>query len=72
MYKVIVKKARGKKVKVTANEWGIPNGETRARLQSYIGMLARTTIPIDIPTWPNVDPELKSKLWLDLQVLDQL
>ncbi|XP_074347390.1 uncharacterized protein LOC141686242 [Apium graveolens] len=67
MYKVIVKKARGKKVKVTANEWGIPNGETRARLQSYIGMLARTTIPIDIPTWPNVDPELKSKLWLDLQ-----
>lgn len=72
MYKVIVKKARGKKSKVTFNEWGIPNGETRARLQSYIGMLARTTIPIDIPSWPSVDPELKSKLWLDIQVLDQL
>lgn len=71
MYKVIVKKARGKKFKVTTNEWGIPCGETRARLQSYIGMLARTTIPIDIPSWPTVDPELKSKLWLDLQVLEE-
>ena len=69
MYKVVVKKARGKKTKVTFNDWGIADGETRARLQSYIGMLARTTIPIDITSWPNVDPELKSKLWLDLQVL---
>lgn len=69
MYKVVVKKARGKKTKVTFNDWGIADGETRARLQSYIGMLARTTIPIDIASWPNVDPELKSKLWIDIKVL---
>lgn len=69
MYKVIVKKTRGKKTKVACDEWGIPNGETRARLQSYIGMLARTTVPIDIGSWPVVDPELKSKIWLDIQVL---
>lgn len=69
MYKVVVKKARGKKTKVTFNDWGIADGETRARLQSYIGMLARTLIPIDIASWPKVDPELKSKLWIDIQVL---
>ncbi|KAL8105111.1 hypothetical protein AgCh_029053 [Apium graveolens] len=67
MHKVIVKKARGKKFKVTCNQWGIPNGETRARLQSYIGMLVRTTIPIDIANWTSVDPELKSKIWIDIQ-----
>ena len=64
-----MKKVRGKKSKVTCDEWGIPNGETRARLQSYIGMLARTTVPIDIVSWPVVDPELKSKIWLEIQVL---
>lgn len=72
MYKVIAKKSHGKKSKVTSNEWGIPCGETRARLQSYIGMLARTTIPIDIQTWPNVNSELKSKLWLEIQVLNKM
>lgn len=69
MYKVIVKKAHGKKSKVTCDEYGMPNGETRARLQSYIGMLARTTVPIDIESWPKVDPELKAKIWMDIQVL---
>lgn len=67
MYIVVVHKAHGKKCKVTVNEWGVPNGETRAKLQSYIGMLARTTIPIDIDMWPKVDPELKSKLLLDIK-----
>lgn len=69
MYKVIVKKSREKKSKVTCGEWGIPNEEIRACLQSYIGMLAMTTIPIEIDSWQNVDPELKSKIWIDIQVL---
>lgn len=69
MYKVVVKKARGKKTKVTFNEWEIPHGETRAQLQSYIGMLVRTMIPIVIASWPNVDTELKSKLWINILVL---
>lgn len=30
-------------------------------------MAARTMIPIDIESWPNVDPELKAKLWLDIK-----
>lgn len=68
MHKVIVRKSRGKKFKVTCNEFGAPNGETRKKLQSYIGMLARTMIPIDIPSWPQVDSTLKSKIWIDIQV----
>lgn len=68
MYKVVKKKAHGKKYKIRYNDDGTPVGSTRTTLQSYIGMLARTTVPIDIPSWPNVDPELKGKLWDDVQV----
>lgn len=68
MYKVVAKKVQGKKSKVICNEHGVPIGQTRHTLQSYVGMLARSMIPIDIPNWPSVDPELKEKLWLDIQV----
>lgn len=67
MYKVIVRKARGKKFKVSCNELGAPTGSARPKLQSYVGYAARSMIPIDIPSWPHVDPELKSKLWQDIQ-----
>lgn len=68
MHKVVMKKAQGKKFKVRYNEIGVPVGDTRHTLQSYIGMIARTMVPIDIPSWPHVDPELKQKLWIDVQV----
>ena len=68
MHKVVAKKAKGKKYKIRYNKLGVPTGETRPTLQSYIGMLARNMIPIDILSWPHVDPELKAKLWLDVQV----
>ncbi|KAL8147496.1 hypothetical protein AgCh_004988 [Apium graveolens] len=35
--------------------------------ESYIGHLERTMIPIDIDSWPNMDQELKDKLWLDIK-----
>ena len=69
MHKVVVRKAQGKKFKVTCNELGVPEGDTRKTLQSYIGMLARTMVPIDIASWLEVDPVLKEKIWLDVQVL---
>lgn len=69
MYKVVVKKALNRKIKVTYNALGVPNGSTRHTLQSYVGMLARTMVPIDIPSWPNVESNLKQKLWLDVQVI---
>lgn len=68
MQKVILKKAQGKKFKVRCNGIGIPVGDTRHTLQSYIGMLARTMVPIDIPSWPKVATELKQKIWNDIEV----
>ena len=69
MYKVIVKKAMGKKFKVTYNTTGNPNGRERHTLQSYIGMLARTMVPINVNSWPEVDADLKDRLWEDIQVM---
>ena len=48
MHKVVAKKAKGKKYKIRYNKLGVPIGETRPTLQSYIGMLARNMIPFDI------------------------
>ncbi|XP_062011742.1 uncharacterized protein LOC133728340 isoform X2 [Rosa rugosa] len=67
LYKVLVKKALGKKFKVSYTETGNPNGRIRHTLQSYIGMLARTKVPINIVSWPDVDGDLKDRLWLDVQ-----
>lgn len=68
LHKVLVKKARGKKFKIRYNEFGVPIGNTRKTLQSYIGMLARTMIPIDISNWTKVDADVKAKLWDDVKV----
>lgn len=68
-HKVVVKKAQGKRFRVQYNQFGEPVGDTRCTLQSYIGHLARTMIPIDIDSWPRVDRELKEKLWLDVKVI---
>jgi hypothetical protein len=69
MYKVVVKKAMGKKFKVTYNTTGNPNGRERHTLQSYIGMLARTMVPINVNSWPDVDADLKDRIWEDIQVM---
>lgn len=68
MYKVVVKKAQGKKLKVWTNMYGEPVGDTRQKLQSYIGMLARTMILIDIESWPKADREFQNNLWTDVEV----
>ena len=65
---VILKKARGKKIKVSCTPHGTPNGPTRKTLQSYIGTLARTMVPINVSSWPNVDKDLKESIWEDVEV----
>ncbi|XP_062006048.1 uncharacterized protein LOC133723246 [Rosa rugosa] len=67
MYNVLIKKALGKKLKVTYTDTGNPNGRARHNLQSYIGMLARKMVPINIESWPAVDKDLKDKIWIDVQ-----
>lgn len=68
MHKVVVRKAQGKKAKVSCNAHGVPVGNARHSLQSYTGMLARTMIPIDYPNWSKVPDELKEKIWIDVKV----
>ena len=69
MYKVVVKKVMGKKFKVTYNTNGNPNGPIRHPLQGYIGMLARTMVPINVKGWPDVDADLKDRIWEEIQVM---
>ena len=68
MHPIILKKALGRKNKVSSTRHGTPNGPTRSTLQSYIGTLARTMVPIDIPNWPSVDSDLKERIWEDVEV----
>ncbi|XP_062027082.1 uncharacterized protein LOC133743232 [Rosa rugosa] len=54
---------RGKKLTVKFNDKGEPVGKVANEMQSYIGVLARTKIPISIPDWRDVDPDEKEKIW---------
>ncbi|KAL8088632.1 hypothetical protein AgCh_038419 [Apium graveolens] len=67
MHKVVTKKAQRQKFKIRYNRIGIPIGDTRHTLQSYIDMLARTMVPIDLENWLTMDEELKAKIWSDVQ-----
>ncbi|KAL8123712.1 hypothetical protein AgCh_011634 [Apium graveolens] len=67
MHKVVMKRAQGKKFKIRCNKLGIPMVDERDKLQSYLGMLARIMVPINIPSWPEVDPNLKSKILDDIR-----
>ena len=68
MYKVVVRKAMGKKTKISCNAHGVPTRDARHNLQSYTGMLARTMVPIDYPNWSKVPDVLKEKIWIDVKV----
>ncbi|KAK9939272.1 hypothetical protein M0R45_015973 [Rubus argutus] len=54
---------RGKKLKVVFNAKGEPIGTAAKEMQSYIGVLARSKVPISVPDWREVDPEIKQKIW---------
>lgn len=68
MHHVIVKKALGRKVQVQYNTHGVTVGQARQTLASYIGVKARTTVPIIEESWPKVDKDLKKKIWEDVEV----
>lgn len=69
MHKLVKNIPHGQKYKVIYNECGIPIGSTRYILQSYVGMLARHMVPIDMSSWPNVSSDLKEKIRDDVQVI---
>lgn len=52
-------------------EWDVrhcPIGEFADRFKTYVGVCARTHIPISIDDWEHVDESLKETIWLDIQV----
>ena len=61
---------RGQRIVVQLTEKGEPIGKEAGNMQSFIGVLARTKIPISIPDWRDVDEDEKQKIWESVQVID--
>lgn len=68
MHRIVRRKLLGVRKNVEYNEKGQPHGKAAKEMQSYIGVLARTKIPITIPSWKKVDMEMKNKLWESVEV----
>ncbi|PRQ24318.1 putative transposase, Ptta/En/Spm, plant [Rosa chinensis] len=68
MHRIVRQKLLGVRKNVEYNEKGQPHGKAAKEMQSYIGVLARTKIPITIPTWKKVDAESKNKLWESVEL----
>ena len=69
MARVTKRLIRGIKLPIESDDRGTPIGKNAADMQSYIGVLARTTIPIIFDDWRNVDDEPKEKIWEAIQVI---
>ncbi|XP_040374653.1 uncharacterized protein LOC121052830 [Rosa chinensis] len=67
MNKITRRLIRAKKLKVNSNADGEPIGKAAKEMQSYIGVLARTKIPISINDWRNVPLDEKDKIWNSIQ-----
>lgn len=72
MHRIVRRKLLGVRKNVEYNEKGQPHGKAAKEMQSYIGVLARTKIPITIPSWKKVDAETKNKLWESVEVCQSL
>ncbi|KAL5544883.1 hypothetical protein UlMin_008667 [Ulmus minor] len=63
---IIRKKIHGSRSTVTVNRRGQLVSPTTVELQSYVGVLARQSVPITITKWHKVPNELKNKIWEQL------
>ena len=66
--KSMITKSKGIKLQVKYNLDGIFIGESTVHLTSYLGVLARTMVPIRYQTWHVVPKQLKDKLWDSIEV----
>ena len=62
------KQKQGVKLPVKYNLDGIFIRESAVHLTSYLGVLARTIVPIRYKTWHVVPKQLKDKLWDSIEV----
>lgn len=68
MHRIVKNKNTGKKLVVEYTPKGKPYGKVASELASYIGVLARTTVPISVESWPKVEKDLKNKIWESVEV----
>lgn len=62
MHRIVRRKILGIKLLVPFNNKGEPYGDAGSEMQSYIGVLARTKVPICIDSWTHVPKERKNKI----------
>ncbi|KAL6319056.1 hypothetical protein AAG906_001529 [Vitis piasezkii] len=65
---IIRNRNRGIKLVIKYNADGIYVGESSVHLTSYLGVLARTMVPIRYNTWRDVPEQLKDKLWDSIEI----
>ena len=68
--KSMIIKNRSKRIKllIKYNQDGIYVGDSFVHLTSYLGVLARTMVPIRYRDWQDVPIPLKDKLWDSIEV----
>ena len=61
MPRVVKARSHGEVKKVTYNRRGQSLGEVNTEMKIYLGVIARTTVPINFENWLLVSEELKKK-----------
>ncbi|KAL5546690.1 hypothetical protein UlMin_006377 [Ulmus minor] len=59
----VVRRMQGQRSVIRYNKCGQLIGKNASEMQSYIGVVARQTVPLSICSWPKVSAELKKKIW---------
>ena len=68
MPRVVKARSHGEVNEVTYNRRGQYLGEVNTEMQSYLGVIARTTVPINFKNWLSIPEELKNKIWIQIKV----
>lgn len=65
---VIKDRSLGVKKVISYDDKGRPTGKNRAKLSSYLGVLARTMVPLSHKDWSEVPNVIKERLWCSVLV----
>src|SRR5215472_2507646 len=69
MKDVVSASSKGLKLPVGWNSKGQLVDSNKAKFVSYIGVVARWTVPITYDNWRNIPDMLKDTIWDDVQVI---
>uniref|UniRef100_A0A803QVH3 Ubiquitin-like protease family profile domain-containing protein n=1 Tax=Cannabis sativa TaxID=3483 RepID=A0A803QVH3_CANSA len=64
---VLKASSEGRNYEVEYNRFGRAMGKGGTKMNSMIGMLARTTLPLNKPHWKKVPVEKKNKIWNEIK-----